>query len=170
MSRSWGPSIAIAWRLVRWRLHEAGDEGDAGVDLVGDGAGELFRVDEVVGGQAGSPVARGLDGAGGEELGRFGPEDQQASHGGTIHAVFVPEGHPRIPQQAEPGGWSAIARRTLRAGCGSGRHGCGEYGLLVKDVLAAPLLEEPDKLRGREGRAWWNRSACSNAHPMVRCT
>ena len=31
-----------------------------------------------------------------------------------------------------------------------GVHGCGEDRLLVENVLAAPLLEEPDKLRGRE--------------------
>ena len=80
-----------------------GDEGDAGVGLVGDGVGEAFRVDEIVGGQSGSAVARGFDGAGGEEFGRFGPEGQQAGHGGVVHAVFVLEGHPSVPQQVEPG-------------------------------------------------------------------
>ena len=27
---------------------------------------------------------------------------------------------------------------------------CGEYGLLVKHILAAPLLEKPGEFRGRE--------------------
>ena len=58
-----GDGIATVRPLIRWRPHEAGDDDDAGVDLVGDGAGEPFRVDEIVGGQSGSPVARGFDGA-----------------------------------------------------------------------------------------------------------
>ena len=98
-----GDGIATVQPLVRWPLHEAGDETSADVDLVGDGAGESSRVDEIVGGQSGSPVARGFDGAGGEEFGRFGPEGQQVGHGGAVYAVFVPEGRPGVSQQVEPG-------------------------------------------------------------------
>ena len=46
-------------------LHELGGEGDGGVDLVGRPPGKALGVDEVVGGQSLTGVARRLDGGGG---------------------------------------------------------------------------------------------------------
>ena len=152
MSRSWGTASPPFGLFARWRLHEAGDEGDAGADLVGDGAGEAFCVDEIVGGQSGSPVARGFDGAGGEEFERFGPEGQEAGHGGAVYAVFVPEDHPGVPQQVEPGDGRRSPEECFEPVTVQGVHGCGEYGLFIENVLVAPLLEEPDSTGGVRSR------------------
>ena len=126
-----GGGVATVRAFVRWRLHEAGDEGDIGIDLVGGWTGELFCMDEIVGGQSGSPVARGIDGAGGEELGRFGPEDQPTSHGGWS----TPSSSRRVtsvPQQVEPGdGRRSPEERFEVAEGDEGQDGVAELGVLV---------------------------------------
>lgn len=147
-----GDDIATVRPLIRWRLHEAGDEDDAGIDLVGDGAGKPFRVAEIVGGQSGSPVARGFDGTRGEGIRSIRPRRPEAGHGGAVYAVFVPEGHPSVPQQVEPRDGRRSSEERFEPVTVQGVHGCGEDGLLIEDVLAAPLLEEPDKLRGMRPR------------------
>ena len=132
-----GGAVFAERPLTRHRLHEAGDEGDASVDLVGDGAGEPFRVDEVVGGQPGSPVAGGFDGAGGEEPGRLRSEDQQAGDGRPVHSVFVPVRHAGIPEQVEPGDGRRSAEERFEPVAVEVIHGRGEDGLFVEHVLAA---------------------------------
>ena len=124
---------------------------------------------EIVGGQSGSLVARGFDGTRGGGIRSIRPRRPEAGHGGTVHAVFVPEGHPSVPQQVEPGDGRRSPEERFEPVTVQGVHGRGEDGLLVENVFAAPLLEEADKLRGRETafRVWWNRSACSNARGSV---
>ena len=65
-------------------LHEADDEGDAGVDLVGDRPDEALGVNEIVGGKRRACVAGRLDGTGREKGGRLGAENEQAGDRGPV--------------------------------------------------------------------------------------
>ena len=132
------------------RPHESGDERDSGVDLIGDRAGKPLRVDEIVGGEASTSVARGFDGPRRQELGRLRREDEQASHRRAVQAVLIPEGHSGVAQKVEPGNRRQSPEERLESIAVKVPHGGGMHRLFVEHVLAAPLLEKPGKLRRRE--------------------
>ena len=107
-------------------------------------------MDQIIGGQAGSAVARGLDGPGFEEVGRLRREDEQTGDGRAVRPVLVPERHPRVSQQVEPGDGRRPTEERLESIAAEVVHGSGRHGLLVEHVLAAPLLEQPGELWRRE--------------------
>ena len=107
-------------------------------------------MDQVVGGQAGPAVARGLDGPRFEELGRLRREDEQTGDGRAVHPVLVPERHPRVAQQIEPGDGRRPTEERFESIAVEVFHGGSRHGLLVENVLTAALLKQPGKFRGRQ--------------------
>ena len=95
-------------------------------------------------------VARGLDGPGSEEVGRLRREYEQTGNGRSVHPVLVPERHPRVAQQVEPGDGRRPPEERLESVAVEVVHGGGRHGLLVEHVLPTPLLEQPGQLWSRE--------------------
>ena len=89
----------------------------------------------------------------GEEFGRFGPEGQEAGHGRAVYAVFVPEGHPGVPQQVEPGDGRRSPEERFEPATVQGVHGCGEDGLLV-EAYSRP-------------RCWNSRTGSGDVRPRL---
>jgi len=107
-------------------------------------------VDEVVGGQALTRIARRLDRTGGEELGGFRAEGQQAGDGGAVDAALVAERHAGVAEQVEPGDGGRASEEGLESVAVEVVDGGGQDGLLVEHVFASALLEQAGELRGRE--------------------
>ena len=93
-------------RLVAAPEHRNGgpqrDEGDPGVDLGGGRADESFRAHQVVGRQARSAVAGGLDVGGGEKPCRIGRNASIPAIVGRSKPSLVAGRHPCVPKKVEP--------------------------------------------------------------------
>ena len=78
------------------------------------------------------------------------PKVEQAGDGGAVDAVLVPERHPRVAEQVEPGDRRRASEERFEAVAVEAVDGCRQHGLFVEHVLATPFLEQPGQLGRRK--------------------
>jgi hypothetical protein len=104
--------IDPAHRLRRRLQHEAVDEDRGLVDLIVDPSFDLFRVDEVLGAQAGVTVDRRLDIGGAEMALRDLAEGKEPRYRRPLYALSIGGGGPGVSEKIQPGNrgdWSEEA-------------------------------------------------------------